>query len=129
MWTVDYQRNSYVLRGKRPTAKTSWFNTTVTPEQESAEDRLGQNVQNSVEHSLGVGRDDVTTLGESPGNRVEEPEEGGPRTDGDVGSRDISANGSCVLTASPDECPDDPKESDTSKGEVSPLHPPLAAFP
>lgn len=37
------------------TAKTSWLNITVTPDQESAEDWLGQYVQNTVEHSLRVG--------------------------------------------------------------------------
>ena len=58
----------------------------MTPEQESAKDWLGQDVQNTVEHRLRVGRDDVATFGKSPSNRVEEPEEGGPGTNNDIGS-------------------------------------------
>ena len=41
--------------GARHTAKTSWLNPTVTPNQESAKDWLSHDVQDTIEHSLGVG--------------------------------------------------------------------------
>ena len=40
--------------GERLTAEASWFDTAMTPDQEGAEDWLGQNVQDTVEHSFGV---------------------------------------------------------------------------
>ena len=111
------------------TAKSSGFNVTMTPEQESTKDRLGHNVQDTVEHRLGVGGDDVATLGKSPSNWVEEPEEGGPPADNNVGPRNIGSNGSCVLTAGPDESPRNPKESEASEDVVSPLEFTLATVP
>ena len=44
------------------TAKTGWLDIPVTPEKESTEDRLSHDVQNTVEDSFRVWRDDVTTL-------------------------------------------------------------------
>ena len=61
----------------------------MTPDQESTKDRLGHNVQDTVEYSLRVGRNDVATLRESPSNRIEEPKESGPTPNDDVGLRDI----------------------------------------
>lgn len=67
------QRNSKAKRRGRLTAKTTWLNTTVTPDQESTEDWLGHDIQDTVEHSLRVGRDDVATFRKSPSNWVQEP--------------------------------------------------------
>lgn len=54
---VDWkgQRNSNTRRGGgRLTSETSRLNTAVTPDQESTKDWLGQDVQDTVKHSLGV---------------------------------------------------------------------------
>ena len=101
----------------------------MTPEQKGTENWFGHNIQDTVEHSLRVGRNNVATLGQSPSDRVEEPEEGSPGADDEVGLRDIRPNGSCVLAAGPDECPRNPEESEASKGVVSPLDFSLASFP
>lgn len=58
-------------------AETSGVDVTVTPDQECAKDWLGQKIQDTVEDSLGVRRNDVTTLANTPCNRVENPEESG----------------------------------------------------
>ena len=94
----------------------------MTPEQESTEDWLGQDVQDTVEHSLRVGRDDIATFRKSPSNRVEEPEKGGPSANNDVGFRNIGPNRRRVLAAGPDESPRNPKESEASEDVVSPLN-------
>ena len=94
----------------------------MAPEQESTKDWLGQDVQDTVKRSLRVGRDDIATFRKSPGNRVEEPEEGSPTADDNVGFRDIGPNRRRVLTARPDESPRNPKESEASEDVVSPLN-------
>ena len=109
--------------GGQLTAKTSWLNTTVAPDQECTEDRLGHDVQDAVEHSLRVWRDDIATLGKSPRDRVEEPEEGGPCAHDDVSFRDIGSNGSCVLAAGPDKSPRNPEKSEASEHVITPLSP------
>ena len=94
----------------------------MTPEQESTEDWLGHNVQDTIEHSLGVGRNDIATLRQSPSNRVEKPEKGGPSTDDEVGPAHIRANVGSMLATGPDEGPRDPKEGEASEGVVPPLY-------
>lgn len=49
----------------------------VTPNEKSTEARLSDEVEDAVEDSLRVGRDDVTALAKTPGNRVQNPQEGG----------------------------------------------------
>ena len=57
--------------------KSAWIDVTVTPEEESSKDRLGQDIEDTVEYCLGVWCDDVSTLAEAPCDRVEEPKEDG----------------------------------------------------
>jgi hypothetical protein len=54
-------------------AKTSGVNILVAPEKESTEDGLGQEIEDTVEDSLRVGRDEVGTLAYTPGNGVDDP--------------------------------------------------------
>ncbi len=49
----------------------------VAPEEQGAEDGLGEHVEDGVEGRLGVGRDEVAAFGNAPGDGIEEPEEGG----------------------------------------------------
>lgn len=43
-------------------AKASRVDVTVTPEEESTKDRLGKNVEDTIEDSFGIGGDHVSTL-------------------------------------------------------------------
>ena len=60
--------------------ETSRVNVAMTPKQKGAEDWLSEEVENAVEDSLGVRRDDVATFADTPRDRVEEPEEDGEDT-------------------------------------------------
>lgn len=51
------------------------------------EDGLGENIEDTVEDHLRVGGNDISTIGETPGDGVEEPEEG----------EDASRDGVCSL--------------------------------
>ena len=48
-------------------------NIAMTPEQKSAKDGLGEEVQNTVEDSLGVWGDDIAALADTPCDRVQQP--------------------------------------------------------
>lgn len=48
-------------------------NIAMTPEQKSAKDGLGEEVQNTVEDSLGIWCDDVAALADAPCDRVQQP--------------------------------------------------------
>lgn len=52
----------------------------VSEEQKETETRLGEDVKDTVEDSLGVRVNDVATLRQTPGDGVEEPEEDGQDT-------------------------------------------------
>lgn len=47
-------------------AKAGRVDVAVAPKEKSTEDRLSEDVEDTVEDSLGVGRDDVSTLRKSP---------------------------------------------------------------
>jgi hypothetical protein len=53
--------------------KTSGIDATVAPDEEGSEDRLRQEVEYSVEYSLGIRSDHVATLAQSPSNRIKDP--------------------------------------------------------
>ena len=55
--------------------ETRGVNLQVAVDEESAEDRLGEEIENRVENGFGVGRDDIATFAETPGNGVENPKE------------------------------------------------------
>ena len=93
----------------------------VTPDEEGTEDRLGQQVQNTVEDGLGVGRDDIATLADTPGDRVQGPEEGSQATADEEGATDILAHDIGVLTGLESEHIDDETEGGAAEDEVSPL--------
>ena len=101
--------------------QASRVDTLVAPQEESTEDGLGHDVQHAVEDGLGVGSDEVATLGQSPGDGVKEPEEDGPDTADEVGLADVGAEGGGVLAGGPDDGPGDPEEGDIAKDVVTPL--------
>ena len=78
-------------------AQGSRINIAMTPEQQSTEAWFGKDVENTIEDSFGVRRDDVATLAESPGNRIKEPQEHGPAAAEQIDL--ASAERHCVLAA------------------------------
>ena len=103
------------------TAKTGWLNIPVAPEEESAEYRLSHDIQNTIEDSFRVRRDNVTALRKSPGDGVQEPKEDGPDTANQVYFGDVWAKGSGVLARGPGDGPGDPEEGNAAEGEIAPL--------
>lgn len=102
-------------------AKSGRVDVAVAPDEESAEDGLGENVEDTIKDSLGVGRDVVTTLAKTPSNRVKSPQDSGQRAAGQEGPADIFAHGVGVLAGLPSEDVDDVSQCDTSEYEVTPL--------
>ncbi len=51
---LRHVRRNLPQRDRELTAETCWVNVTVTPEEESTEDWLRHDVQNTIEHSLRV---------------------------------------------------------------------------
>jgi hypothetical protein len=101
--------------------KTGRVDTAVTPDEKSTEDRLGDQIEDTVEDCLRVRRDDVATLADTPGERVQDPEKSGERTAQSEATTDILAENVGVTAALPDEDPDDVEESKAAEGEVTPL--------
>jgi len=101
--------------------KGSWVDVAVAPDEESTEDRLGQEIQDTVEDSLRVRGNDVSTLRKSPGDWVDEPEEDGPGSADEVGAVNFATDGSGVSAADEDDVVGNEEESGTAEGEVSPL--------
>jgi len=102
-------------------AKTSRVNVLVAPQEESAENRLGQEVKYTVEYGLTVGRDDVSALGDTPSNWVQEPEEGSQTSAHEEAPLNIAAELPGVQSGFPSKVVDDVEERSTAKGKVCPL--------
>lgn len=93
----------------------------VTPEEEGAEDGLGQDIQDTVEDGFRVRSDDVSTLTETPGDGVEEPQEDGPHTADEIRLGDVIPQRVGMFAGSPGHGPGNPEESEATEDEVSPL--------
>ena len=93
----------------------------VTPEQQGAEDRLGEEIQDAVKDGLGVRRDDVAALADAPCDRVQEPQEDGEAAADEVDTVDVGSEGGCVLACSYGEGPSDDRERRAAEDEVGPL--------
>lgn len=102
-------------------AESGGVDVAVTPKEEETEDRLGEDIEDTVEHSLGVGSDDVATFTETPRDRVQEPQENGPATADQEGAGDIVTEGSRVLARHPGDLPGDEEEGNAAEDKVSPL--------
>jgi hypothetical protein len=102
-------------------AESGRVDVAVTPDEETTEDRLGQNVEDAVEDGLGVGRDVVATLAQAPGNGVESPQDSGQGAAHEESLADVLAHGVGVLASFPGEDVDNIEECDAAKDEVAPL--------
>lgn len=90
-------------------------------EEQSTKDGLCHYVQDTVEDSLGVGRNNMPAFAKAPSNRIAEPEEGSPCTAEEEGSANIRAEGVGMGTSLDDEDVGSPRESHATEGVVSPL--------
>jgi len=82
--------------------KSCWVNVAVSYEEQYTENGLGEDIKNAVENSLGVGRNDIATFGQTPGDGVDEPEEDGPYTADHEGSVDCGTKCARVFEANKD---------------------------
>ena len=87
----------------------------VAPDQQSAENRLGKQVEDTVEVSLAVGRDDIATLAETPSKRVQDPENGSEGAASEEGLADVAAEDLGAAASFPDENIQDVEEGDAAK--------------
>jgi hypothetical protein len=101
--------------------ESSGIDVAVTENKHGTKDWLGENVQDTIEDSLGVWGNKVATLGHSPGNWVDEPKEDGPDTAHEEGLRDVRAENIGVLASDNNNVVCNTEESDGSKDEVTPL--------
>lgn len=103
--------------------QTGMVNVAMAPEKKEREDGLGQNVQNAIKDGLGIRGDDISTLTQTPGDRVEEPQADGPDAAYGVSSVHVGAQRFGVATAQKDDAIDDVEEGGTTKGKKAPLVP------
>ena len=101
--------------------ETSGVNIPVSPDEEGTEDRLGQEVKDAVEDGLRVWRDDVATLGNTPSDRVQDPEECSEGSAHQECALDILAEVPGVRARLPDQLVNDVDEGEVAESEVSPL--------
>ena len=95
-------------------ANVGRVDVTVAPDEESTEAGLGDEVKDGVEDGLGVGRDDVATLAKTPGDGVQDPEEGGERAADGEALADLGTVARSVAAGLEDELIDDVEEGDAA---------------
>jgi hypothetical protein len=105
--------------------ETSGVDVPVSPDKERTEARLGQEVEDTVEDCLGVRRDDVSTLTDTPCNRVQDPQESGERSAVEESLLNITSIRARVSAGFPNQLVDNVDECKTAESEVSPLVPGL----
>lgn len=93
----------------------------MAPEEESAEDGLGHEVDDTVEDSFGVRGNDIATLRQAPGDGIQEPDEDGPDADDGVDLQNIGTENASVATTLEHNSPGDKEEGYGAECEVSPL--------
>ena len=80
----------------------------MSPKKESTEHGLGQNIEDTIEDSLGIWSNDITALRYTPGDWVEKPEENSPDATYQVRTADIGTQDIGVLACCPGDCPGHP---------------------
>jgi|SRR5690242_4153891 len=92
-------------------ADVSRVDVAMTPEKKGTEARLSNEVKDAVEDGLGVGRDDIAALAETPGNGVQNPQEGGQGSTVQEALGNLRAVAGGVATSFPDKLVDDVEKS------------------
>lgn len=95
----------------------------VAPDEESTEAGLGDEVKDGVEDGLGIGRNDVATLAETPGNWVQDPQECSQGTTVQEALGDLRAVASGVAAGLPDKLVDNVEKRNAANDKVRPLVP------
>jgi hypothetical protein len=93
----------------------------MAPEEESAKDGLGEDVENAIEGSFGVRRDDVPAFAHAPGDRVQEPETDSPKSANSVNPVDIGTEITSLATSIEEDGPSDEDEGNNTEDEVTPF--------
>ena len=93
----------------------------VSEQQDGAEDRLGEDVEDTIKDGLAVRGDDVSALSQTPGDGVQEPQEDGEDTAAEERPADLRAESGSVSAGDEDQDIHDVEEGEASKDEVSPL--------
>lgn len=102
-------------------AKTqgSGVDVAVAPDEDGTPDRLGKDVEHTVEDGFGVRVDDVAALGQTPCNGVQKPEEHEHGAGDVVGALDVGVDGAGVLATWTDDNVNDVEEGDHADGPVA----------
>lgn len=101
--------------------EASRVDVAVTKDEEGTKNGLREEIQNSVEDSLCIGRDDVATLAKTESNRIDHPENECQGTAHDENLANVAAKVAGVGTSLEDKQISNPKEGNAAKGEVSPF--------
>jgi hypothetical protein len=91
--------------------KPGWIDIFMAVDQESAEYRFGEQVEYSVEDSFGVGGDNISTLANTPSNRIGNPQDEGESPAQEETATDIVAKGLRVASRFESELINDVEES------------------
>ena len=102
-------------------AKASDVDVAVAPDEESAKDGLGENVEDTIEDSFRVRGDDIATFRQAPGDGVQEPKANGPDAANGVDSVDVCTECDSVAATLEDNGPGDEEEGDAAEDVISPL--------
>ena len=93
----------------------------MAPEEESAEDGLGENVKDTVEDSFRVRCDDVATLAHAPRNGIDAPKTDDPDSAHGVELINICAECGSVAATVEDNRAGNDEEGNDAKDEKSPF--------
>ncbi|KAI7223858.1 hypothetical protein KC333_g99 [Hortaea werneckii] len=103
--------------------ETGGVDAAVAPDEQRTEHRLREQIKDTVEDGLRVGRNDVATLTQTPCDGVKGPEEGSQTTAVEEGATNVPAHGVGVLASLPAEDESNVEEGSTAEGKVAPFVP------
>lgn len=108
-------------RNSKHTAKNTWIDLTMAPKKKRAVHNLGQDIQHAVKDGFGIRCDHISTLGESPGDGIQKPQEDQVHANGGVCLGYIWTQGARMLASSyrNDIC--DPEQCNATEDKVAPL--------
>jgi hypothetical protein len=101
--------------------KASNVDVAVAPDEKSAEDGLGKDIEDTVEDSFRVRGDNVPTLGQAPSDGVQEPETDCPDAANGVSPIDVGTEHASVAATFEDNGPGDKEEGNAAEDEIAPF--------
>lgn len=100
-------------------AQAGRVDATVTPDEQSAEDGLGHEIEDTVKDCFRVWRNHVAALADAPGNRVADPQEAGERAAHEKCAADVGAVAAGVASGFPDKVVEDVSECEAAFWNIS----------